>query len=84
MTFSADRSYFTDVYSRPDLPPVSQLKRTSDVSVVAGLQRCDVSALQAEGWQMPEVFCAKGGRQTDIGGTFIAQCTLMLPNLIRS
>lgn len=69
VTFSADRSYFTDVYSRPDLPPVSQLKRTSDVSVVAGLQRCDVSALQAEGWQMLEVFCAKGrDGQTDIWG----------------
>lgn len=53
----------------PTWPPVSQLKRTSDVSVVAGLQRCDVSALQAEGWQMPEVFCAKGrDGQTDIWG----------------
>ena len=69
VTFSADRSYFTDVYSRPDLPPVSQLKRTSDASVVAGLQRCDVSALQAESWQMPEVFCAKGrDGKTDIWG----------------
>ena len=69
VTFSADRSYFTDVYSRPDLPPVSQLKRTSDVSVVAGLQRCDVSVLQAEGWQMPEGFCAKcRDGQTDIWG----------------
>ena len=69
VTFSADRSYFTDVYSRPDLPPVSQLKRISDASVVAGLQRCDVSALQAESWQMPEVFCAKGrDGQTDIWG----------------
>ena len=69
VTFSADRSYFTDVYSRPDLPPVSQLKRTSDASVVAGLQKCDVSALQAESWQMPEVFCAKGrDGQTDIWG----------------
>ena len=69
VTFSADRPYFTDVYSRPDLPPVSQLKRTSDASVVAGLQRCDVSALQAESWQMPEVFCAKGrDGQTDIWG----------------
>lgn len=69
VTFSADRSYFTDVYSRPDLPPVSQLKRTLDASVVAGLQRCDVSALQAESWQMPEVFCAKGrDGQTDIWG----------------
>lgn len=69
VTFSADRSYFTDVYSRPDLPAVSQLKRTSDASLVAGLQKCDVSVLQAEGWQMPEVFCAKGrDGQTDIWG----------------
>lgn len=69
VTFSADRSYFTDVYSRPDLPAVSQLKRTSDASLVAGLQNCDVSVLQAEGWQMPEVFCAKGrDGQTDIWG----------------
>ncbi len=69
VTFSADRSYFTDVYSRPDLPAVSQLKRTSDASLVVGLQKCDVSVLQEEGWQMPEVFCAKGrdGR-TDIWG----------------
>lgn len=69
VTFSADRSYFTDVYSRPDLPAVSQLKRTSDASLVAGLQKCDVSVLQEEGWLMPEVFCAKGrdGR-TDIWG----------------
>lgn len=69
VTFSADRAYFTDVYSRPDLPAVSLLKRTSDASLVAELQKCDVSALQAEGWQMPEVFCAKGrDGMTDIWG----------------
>lgn len=69
VTFSFDRAYFTDVYSRPDLPPVSQLKRTEDGSTVAVLQRCDVSDLQALGWQMPEVFSAKGrDGQTDIWG----------------
>ena len=69
VSFSADRAYFTDVYSRPDLPPVSQLKRTSDASVVTGLEKCDVSTLLAEGWLMPEVFCAKGrDGQTDIWG----------------
>lgn len=67
--FSKDRQYFTDVFSRPDLPPVSLLKRTSDASVVVELQQCDVSALQAEGWQTPEVFCAKGRDGiTDIWG----------------
>lgn len=69
VTFSTDRRYFTDLYSRPDLPPVSLLKRTADASLVTTLQKCDISALQAEGWQMPEVFCAKGrDGQTDIWG----------------
>jgi dipeptidyl aminopeptidase/acylaminoacyl peptidase len=69
VSFSKDRQYFTDVYSRPDLPPVSQLKRTKDASTVAVLQQCDISRLQAEGWQMPEVFCAKGrDGKTDIWG----------------
>ncbi|MDR1918289.1 MAG: S9 family peptidase [Tannerellaceae bacterium] len=67
--FSKDRAYFVDVYSRPDLPPVSQLKRASDATIVLGLERCDVSSLEAEGWQMPEVFHAKGrDGQTDIWG----------------
>lgn len=69
VTFSTDRQYFTDVYSRPDLPPVSQLKRTADASLVAGLQKCDVGLLETAGWQKPEVFCAKGrDGKTDIWG----------------
>lgn len=69
VTFSTDRQYFTDVYSRPDLPPVSQLKRTADASLVAGLQKCDVDLLEATGWQKPEVFCAKGrDGKTDVWG----------------
>lgn len=69
VSFSKDRQYFTDIYSRPDLPPVSQLKRTKEASTVAVLQQCDISCLQAEGWQMPEVFCAKGrDEKTDIWG----------------
>jgi dipeptidyl aminopeptidase/acylaminoacyl peptidase len=69
VSFSKDRQYFVDVYSRPDLPPVSCLKRLSDASLITELERCDVSDLEAEGWQMPEVFHAKGrdGR-TDIWG----------------
>lgn len=67
--FSADRKYFVDVYSRPDCPPVSVLKRTADGSTVAQLEKCDVSDLVAKGWSMPEVFCAKGrDGKTDIWG----------------
>ncbi|MDR2809514.1 MAG: S9 family peptidase [Tannerellaceae bacterium] len=69
VSFSKDRQYFVDVYSRPDLPPVSQVKRLSDASLIAELERCDVNDLKAEGWQMPEVFHAKGrDGQTDIWG----------------
>jgi len=69
VTFSADREFFVDVYSRPDLPPVSQLRRTADGSIVTGLEKCDVSDLAARGWTMPEVFCAKGrDGKTDIWG----------------
>jgi dipeptidyl aminopeptidase/acylaminoacyl peptidase len=69
VSFSKDRQYFVDVYSRPDLPPVSLLKRLTDASLITEVERCDVSDLEAEGWQMPEVFHAKGrdGR-TDIWG----------------
>ncbi|GHV53998.1 peptidase [Bacteroidia bacterium] len=69
VSFSKDRKYFTDVYSRPDLPPVSLLKRASDASLIAELERCDVSELRAEGLQPVEVFHAKGrDGQTDIWG----------------
>lgn len=67
--FSFDRAYFTDVYSRPDLPAISLLRRTSDGSVVAQLEECDVTNLLATGWQMPEVFSAKGrDLKTEIWG----------------
>jgi dipeptidyl aminopeptidase/acylaminoacyl peptidase len=69
VTFSADRQYFVDVYSRPDLPPVSQLKRTKDASNITVLQKCDISRILSEGWTLPEVFCAKGrDGKTDIWG----------------
>ena len=65
---SADRAYFVDSYSRPDLAPVSQLKRM-DGSVVMPLEKADLSDLEAAGWVMPEVFCAKGrDGKTDIWG----------------
>ncbi|MGM9759623.1 MAG: DPP IV N-terminal domain-containing protein [Parabacteroides sp.] len=66
---SADRTYFVDCYSRPDLAPVSQLKRMADASVVMPLESCDLTELQAMGWVMPEVFTAKGrDGKTDIWG----------------
>lgn len=68
--FSKDRKYFVDVYSRPDLPPVSLLRQASTTKVIAVLEKCDVKELVGQGWQMPEVFSAKGrDGKTDIWGT---------------
>lgn len=70
ITLSKDKQYFVDVYSRPDLPPVSVLRRVDGKGIIATLEKCDVSELLALGWKMPEVFCAKGrDGKTDIWGT---------------
>lgn len=70
ITLSKDRNYFVDVYSRPDFPSVSVLRKAGEKRVIATLEKCDVSDLVAQGWQMPEVFCAKGrDGKTDIWGT---------------
>lgn len=67
--FSADRRYFTDVYSRPDLPPVSVVRDGKNGAVIAELQRADIRELSERGWRLPEVFTAKGrDGKTDIWG----------------
>ena len=66
---SPDTELFVDTYSRVDFPPVSELRRTLDGSLVCELERADISALVETGWKPPEPFVAKGrdGR-TDIYG----------------
>lgn len=69
ITFNPDRTIFTDVYSKPDMAPVSVL-RDIDGNTLMELQKADISALLATGWTMPEVFVAKGrDGKTDIWGT---------------
>ena len=72
VTYSPDHEYYVDQWSRVDLPPVAQLRRTADQSLVMELERADASALLATGWQFPEVFVAKGrDGVTDIWGIII-------------
>ena len=80
VTFSPDRRYYVDAWSRVDLPPRAQLRRTADRTVVADLDQGDASALLAAGFRIPEVFVAKGrdGR-TDIWG-IITRPTNFDPN----
>ena len=72
VTFSSDRKYYVDTWSRVDLPPVAQLRRTEDRKVVMELDKGDATALLASGVKMPEVFVAKGrDGKTDIWGIII-------------
>lgn len=72
ITFSSDYNYFTDCWSRVDCPPVIVLKNTADGSARMTLEKADISEMLAEGWRMPEVFCAKGrDGETDIWGVIV-------------
>ena len=72
VTFSHDREYYVDAWSRVDLPPVAQLRRTEDRKVIMDLEKGDASALLAAGFRYPEVFVAKGrDGKTDIWGAIV-------------
>jgi dipeptidyl aminopeptidase/acylaminoacyl peptidase len=55
--FSPSGRFFVDTYSRTDLPPVTVLRR-SDGTLVAEIERADVSRLMATGLKPPERFSA--------------------------
>src|SRR4030095_12162796 len=44
--FSPDRKYNIDTWSRVDLPPVHELRRTSDGGLVCKLEEADISELK--------------------------------------
>ncbi|MBK8001379.1 MAG: prolyl oligopeptidase family serine peptidase [Verrucomicrobia bacterium] len=67
--FSPDRQTFIDTWSRVDLAPVNELRRSEDGKLLCELERGDFSALVKTGWQTPERFVAKGrDGVTDIYG----------------
>ena len=70
VSFGPDHTCFVDNYSRPDLPTTSVLRSAVDGKVLLPIQKEDISAIEKEGFTMPEVFCAKGrDGKTDIWGT---------------
>ncbi|MCY2951509.1 MAG: DPP IV N-terminal domain-containing protein [Planctomycetota bacterium] len=67
--FSPDRRFFIDTWSRVDLPPVMELRRSEDGKLICVLEKADWSELLKVGWQVPERFVAKGrDGVTDIHG----------------
>jgi dipeptidyl aminopeptidase/acylaminoacyl peptidase len=72
ITWSPDRQYYIDTWSRVDQAPVSVVRRLSDQAVATDLERGDLTALQKAGWSAPEVFVAKGrDGVTDIWGIIV-------------
>jgi dipeptidyl-peptidase-4 len=59
VTFSPDRKYFIDKYSRIDMPPVHELRQSKDGKLVCKLEKADWSELLKTGWQIPERFVAR-------------------------
>lgn len=60
ITYSPDRRHYLDRYSRVDLPPVVELRRTEDGALLLEVERADWSALLAMSWRVPERFVSKG------------------------
>jgi dipeptidyl aminopeptidase/acylaminoacyl peptidase len=72
ISFSPDGRHYVLSWSRVDLPPVSELRRTEDRQLLATFGRGDHSALLAAGWKTPEVFVARGrDGVTDIWGVIL-------------
>jgi dipeptidyl aminopeptidase/acylaminoacyl peptidase len=69
VAFSPDMKYYVDTWSRVDLAPISELRRTEDKKLIMELEKGDLTALKAAGWRAPEVFKALGrDGKTEIWG----------------
>ena len=58
--YAPDSEFFIDRYSRVDQPPITELRRSKDGSLVCELERGDWTQLLETDWQAPERFVAKG------------------------
>lgn len=68
--------YFVDTYSRTDMPPVTELRKSADGSLAMELEKADITALTKAGWKAPEVFVAKArDGSTDIWGVIFRPST---------
>ncbi|MBN1224705.1 MAG: DPP IV N-terminal domain-containing protein [Candidatus Aminicenantes bacterium] len=69
--FSPTGKYFTDTYSRMDLPPVTVL-RSRDGKLIRKLEEADIGKLLEAGWKFPKPFKVKArDGKTDIYGLLI-------------
>jgi dipeptidyl-peptidase 4 len=68
VTLSPSGRYFTDSYSKPDVPAVATL-RSVEGKLLATLEKADISKLLAAGWKPPKPITVKArDGQTDLYG----------------
>jgi dipeptidyl-peptidase 4 len=76
VTLSPSGRYFVDTFSKPDVPPVTQL-RGSDGTLIATIETADISKLVAEGWKPPIPITVKArDGNTDLYGLMYQPTTL--------
>lgn len=72
VSFSADRQYYIDLYSRVDLPNVAELRRSRDGKLLRTLATADISRLTEAGFKAPQPFVAAGrDGKTEIWGLMV-------------
>ena len=58
IALSPSGQYFTDSYSKPDMPPIANL-RDADGKLIVTLEKADISRLTATGWKPPQPITVK-------------------------
>jgi dipeptidyl-peptidase-4 len=76
VTLSPSGRFFVDSYSKPDAPPVAEL-RAADGKLILTLEKADISRLLATGWQPPTPISVKArDGSTDLYGLMFKPTTL--------
>lgn len=72
VSFSQDRKYYVDKWSRVNMAPIVELRKAGDQKMLMELEKGNLEPLKEAGWQAPEPFVAKGrDGKTDIWGVII-------------
>jgi len=76
IALSPSGRYFVDTWSKPDVPPVTQL-RDSDGKLIATIEKADISKLLAAGWKPPTAITVKArDGSTDLYGLMYTPTSL--------
>ncbi|MCG8652512.1 MAG: prolyl oligopeptidase family serine peptidase [Pirellulales bacterium] len=71
-SYSPDRRFLIDTYSRVDLPPITDLRDANTGRLICHLESAEMSSLLETGWQPPQRFVSKGrDGKTDIYGIIV-------------